>query len=277
MSRNFELLCQLQRERELFYQDSAPSSVSNQELEGSQLSGLEKRLFERASSQAERLAVPDSRGLTSPIQSETCALVQRIFLGAGGTALRAVVFSVVDRKAQNHWIAARVADLLATYTQDSICIVDADVSKPSLHNYFGIANEGGLAEALLDSGPIKDFTIHVGKGSLQVMPAGVFAHGNDLSSILASGRLRSRVSELMSFCNFLIVNAPPAESSLITPYLAALTDGVILVVEPHFTPRHGAYGVRETVRAAGGRVLGVVLQQRELKFPSWKQAFSLSA
>ena len=272
MSRNFELLCQLQRERDLFHRVPLPASRTNQEIETSASTGIEKRLFELAPPEADALAASDSLRLPVPIQNETCNLVQQLFLGTGGASLRAVVFSAVDKEIRDHSIAAQVADLLTTYTQDSICLVDANLPGPSLHRYFGAENKSGLAGALVDSGPIGDFTTRIRDGSLHLMPAGAVSKGTNLSAILASGRLRARVSELMTSYSFLVINAPPADSNLMTPYLAALTDGLVLIVEPHLTPRKRACRAKETVRAAGGRVLGVVFQEHELKFSSWTQA-----
>src|SRR6266699_5360603 len=48
----------------------------------------------------------------------------------------------------------------------------------------------------------------------------------------------------------------------VTSCLAALTDGVILLVEPNFTPQQAARQAKQDIEAAGGRLLGVVLWRR---------------
>jgi Mrp family chromosome partitioning ATPase len=269
MSRNYELLRQLHRERELFQRVRPPDATTNREIEVSRLAQIEKRMFEVAAPPTEAQAEPESPRITEFFRSETGKLVQRLFLGAGSAALRTVVFSPVEQNKEHLLISAQVADLLASHTQDSICLVDANLANPSLHAYFGVENNSGLAGALIDSGAIENFTRPLGRGRLQLLSAGELSKGTDLNAILASGRLRERISELGASFHFVVVAAPPATSDCITPYLAALTDGLILVVEPRFTPRHAACRAKENVRAAGGRVLGVVFRQRELRFPSW--------
>jgi hypothetical protein len=269
MSRNYELLRLLHRERELFRRAIPPDATNGDKDEASRLTQIEKRLFKGATPSAGELAVPESPRAGGSLSGETCKLVQRLFLGATSTAPRAVVFSPVEQNTEHHLIAAQVAELLVSYSQDSICLVDANLASPSLHAYFGVENHGGLAAALLDSGPIESFTKPLEQGRLHLMPAGESSRGTDLNAILASGRLRERISQLGARFNFVVVAAPPATSDFITSYLAALTDGLILVVEPRFTPRQAACDAKENIQAAGGRVLGVVLHRREMWLPSW--------
>jgi Mrp family chromosome partitioning ATPase len=72
------------------------------------------------------------------------------------------------------------------------------------------------------------------------------------------------MSELRADFDYVVVNAPPATGNCVAACLAALTDGVILVVEPSFTPRQAAREAKECIEAAGGRLLGVVLSRRAL-------------
>lgn len=270
MSRNYELLRLLHRERELFQRALAPDTANTRNREEvSRLTQIEKQLFEDSGSSTGLLTAPESQQAAGLVRGETCKLVQRLFLGAGSTAARAVVFSPVEQNNEHHRIAAQVAELLATYTQESICLVDANLGNPSLHAHFGGENHCGLAEALLNSGPIANFTKRVGRGCLHMMSAGELTNRTDLNAALASGRLRERISEIGASFNFVVVAAPPAMSDFITSYLAALTDGLILVVEPCFTLRQAACEAKENVQAAGGRVLGVVLHRRQMWFPSW--------
>lgn len=268
MSRNFELLCQLHRERELLH-GAFPSDVPNRhENDAARLAQIEKRLFADRIPASDVLAAPASRNVAS-CGADTSKFVQQLFLVPSSAAPRAVVFSPVDQNYEHHAVAAQVADLLGSYTQQSICLVDANFARPSLHSYFGIENDRGLASALLEPGPIEEFTKPLGRGRLNLLPAGRLPHGTDLNAILASGRLRDRFADLELNFNFVVVAAPPATSDFITSYLAALTDGLILVVEPRFTPRQAACDAKENVQAAGGRVLGVVLHKREVRFPNW--------
>ena len=269
MSRNFELLCQLHRERELFHRALPSEAPNGHENDAARLAQIEKRIFDEGMSSSDVLAAPDSLRNAGSGGADTSRFVQQLFLAPSSSAPRAVVFSPVDQNCEHHAVAAQVADLLGSYTQESICLVDANFASPSLHSFFGVENDRGLAGALLGPGPIEEFTKPLGRGRLNLLPAGRLPHGTDLNAILASGRLRERLADLGLSFNFVVVAAPPATTDFVTSYLAALTDGLILVVEPRFTPRQAACVAKENVQAAGGRVLGVVLHKRDVRIPNW--------
>jgi Mrp family chromosome partitioning ATPase len=177
---------------------------------------------------------------------------------------RAVVFCGVGEESGRDWICAQSAELLAHFRPSSICVVDANVNNPTLHTYFGLSNARGLSAALAESGPVTNFTQQIGKGRLRLLNAG------DRSAELGAGasgsaaRLAARVRELRSLFDYVLVNAPPAMHETVTGYLGSLSDGIVLIVEPGFTPREATRASKEEIEASGGRVLGVVLHRRAL-------------
>jgi hypothetical protein len=267
MSRNFELLRQVQRSA-LLQRATPPTVTNSRNFEVLRQAQIDQELFEDTAAPA---AVPTE---SAPLRStgfssgEPFKIVQRLFLASGAAAPRAVVFCAVEQGRERNWIGARVAELLARHTQGSICLVDANLASPSLHAYFEVENRQGLAEAILEAGPVKDFTRSLGGGRLRLMSAGVLSPGADSNAVLASAPLRVRMSELRASFDYVVVDAAPAVGGSVTANLAALADGVILVVEPSFTPRRAALEAKEEIEAAGGRVLGVVLHRRGLPFPN---------
>jgi succinoglycan biosynthesis transport protein ExoP len=178
-----------------------------------------------------------------------------------------VVFCAVEQRDKDNWTCAQAADLLANNIQDSsVCLIDANLERPSLHNYFDVENCGGLAGAILETGPVVGFTQPVDRGHLRLMSAGVISAGANADSVLGSGRLHARMAELRKKFDYILIDAPPATSGSTTALLATLVDGFILLVEPSFTPRQAAREAKDNIEAAGGRVLGVVLHRRELPF-----------
>ena len=196
------------------------------------------------------------------LRDETLRLVRGVFLAAGDRAPRTVVFCTVN--GGNSWISARVAELLVCHTRSSVCIIDANLANPSLHTYFGVANGEGLAEGILERGSVQRYARAVGPSGLHLISAGALALETDSEALVTSGRLDAWISELRAGFGYVLVNAPPAPGKGVTSYLAALTDGVILVVQPSFTPRQAAREAKEDIEAAGGRLLGVVLWRRAL-------------
>jgi hypothetical protein len=263
MSKMFEMLQQAQRDHELLKQSAPLAAIHSRNLDVLHRAGKDQQLFDiplvPETSQTDPTPPP-----TGFSRGETFKLIQQLFLPANSVSPRAVVFCGVDEEGGGDWICAQTAELLATLKQGTICVVDANVTSPSLHSYFGVANDHGLSAALVEAGPVMDFTQPVGHGRLRLLNAGEPSMGLNSGPVLASARLAARVRELRSIFDYVLVNAPPATRDSVTGYLGSLADGVVLIVEPSFTPRQATREIKEEIEAAGGRVLGVILHRRAL-------------
>jgi len=274
MSRMFELMRQAQLDESLLEKPVAPTSASgsanSHNFELLRQAQKDELLFSTAESKAVVSAelAPSTAPNSSPC-AETFKLVHRLFLAEAALAPRVVVFCAVDLRNENSCTCAQAAELLASQPQNSsVCVVDANVARPSLHSYFHVDNGGGLSRAILDDGPVMGFTRPLDGDRLRLMSAGAPPTGEDANETLGSSRLRARMTELRTKFDYILIDAPPATAGSPTTYLAKLVDGFILLVEPSFTPQQAARTAKNSIEAAGGRVLGVVLLRRELGFRS---------
>lgn len=274
MSRMFELMRQAQLDGDLLQKPVAPTAASgstnSHNFELLRQAQKDEVLFDAAESNAvvsTELAL--SAGPSPSAGGETFKLVQRLFLAQAALAPKVVVFCAVDQRNEDSCTCAQAAELLASQPQNSsVCVVDANVARPSMHTYFDVDNGGGLSGAILDDGPVLGFTRPLNGGRLRLMCAGALSAGEDANEMLASSRLHARMSELRTKFDYILIDAPPATADSPTAYLAKLVDGFILLIEPSFTPQHAARTAKNNIEAAGGRVLGVVLLRRELHFRS---------
>jgi Mrp family chromosome partitioning ATPase len=263
MSKMFEMLQQAQRDQELFKQSTPLAALHSRNLEALHRAGRDQQLFD-VPPVPEVLQTDPEPPPAGFSRGETHKLIQHLFLTANSVAPRVVVFCGVDGTMGREFICAQSAELMANLKQVSVCAVDANVGSPSFHSYFDVANERGLSAALVESGPVMDFTEQIGRGRLRVMAAGQPSLGLNSGKVPATAKLAARLRELRAGFDYVLVNAPPATRDSITGYLSSLADGVALIVEPSFTPRQATRDVKEEIEAAGGRVLGVVLHRRAL-------------
>ena len=195
---------------------------------------------------------------------EEVKLVQRIFpLNAPGSP-QLVLFSSMESEADACSISARSCEILAARADGPVCVVDANFRSPLLHRYFGVENRRGFSDAICESGPAQDFTLHVAKSNLWVMPSGSAAIQLRLPQ--ASEGVSSRMMELRTLFKYVVINSPlyldrvPA-----LPSFAA--DGIVLVVEANSTRREAVREVMEELEIVGTRVLGVILNNRTFPIP----------
>lgn len=239
MSKNFEILTNLEEERDLFRIDT-----------------------EKAPKVTPKTAPPP---LGENVRDEIAKLVQRIFcLSGNGVAPRAVLFCGIDHGDGASWMAAQAARAVAASAGNSVCIVDLDLRLPEVHGHLGTANRSGLADAVQHPGSIKNFLEPTAWSNLWVLPAGV---STDTRPLLVSDHLRDRISELRAEFDFLVFVAPPAAHSNDAAVLGRLLDGVVLVIGAGSTRRETARRAKETLEKGQVHLLGSVLNGRKFPIP----------
>lgn len=67
--------------------------------------------------------------------------------------------------------------------------------------------------------------------------------------------------------DYILMDSPSLDSSSEALTLGSMVDGVLLVVEAGKTRRQSARNAKEELEAAGGKVLGIVLNKRKYFIP----------
>lgn len=192
-------------------------------------------------------------------------LVQRLFILPGPNGPRAVSFAPIESRAEPDFIGARAAEVLASQSRFTVCIVDANFENPSVHEYFGIGNREGLSDSLADSMPAVEFGHRVPGLELIVIPTGQVGPNTERQA--ASDKAAQRITELRAQFDFVLVNAPPLRSAGQALLLGRLSDGLVMIVEANSTKRDSAAVVKEELERARVRVLGAVLNNRTYPIP----------
>jgi len=196
---------------------------------------------------------------------EQVKLVQRLFFLPGPQAPRVVLFCGVESGSGATWVCAHAAETLASQVKGSVCLVDANLHTPFLHDYYRRENPSGLSEILLRSQPVRGLAHPVNGGNLWLLTCG--AKSPDPHLLLTSDRLRGCLAELRREFDYILVDGPPVNIYADTPLLGKLTDGVVLVVRANFTRREAAKNAAESLADAKVRVLGAVLNKRRFPIP----------
>jgi capsular exopolysaccharide synthesis family protein len=241
MSRNFELLQQIEKEHEVFPAATRPAISGNGRKPGLDLDAISLE--------------------------ERVKLVQRLFLLPGSEAPRLVVFCGVESGDGSSWVCTRASETLASQVKASVCVVDANLRTPFLHQHFRTDNLLGLADAVYQSGPVRKFAHQLNGANLWLITCG--SKTTDSHSLLASEGLRSRLAELRAEFDYVLVDGPPVNLYADTALLGKLVDGVVLVVQANSTHREAARKAKESLDSANVRLLGVVLNKRTFPIPEF--------
>jgi Mrp family chromosome partitioning ATPase len=201
-------------------------------------------------------------------------LVENLFV-APDTSVRAVMFMGVESGHDAALLPAAAAEILAARVPGRICLVDANVLAPSLHEHYGVLNEQGLITALADDAPISRCARLLAQGqdsSLWLLPAGAmtgeaFDAATTARQVFSAPTSANRIRELIAAFDYVVIEAPPAGSSEAASLFGGAVDGVVLVAEANVTSRQSVRAAADRMRAAGAHVLGTVLNNRVFPIP----------
>jgi capsular exopolysaccharide synthesis family protein len=251
MSRNFELLQNLGREREMF---EAPEPVQT---------AVEVPAVKLASAPIE--LQPLQLKMEELQRDEMFKLVQRVFMTPGSGRGRMVVVSGIEAGNGCSWICARMAEVLASQVSGSVCVVDANLRSPGLHREFNVPNHYGLTDALQVTEPIRRFVTSLTRPNLWLLSCG--AQVERMENMLSSDRMRALLPELQREFDYVLIDAPPIESGDESVVLGRNAEGIVLVLRANASRREKARKAVRDLENSNVRVLGAVLNQRTFPVP----------
>jgi capsular exopolysaccharide synthesis family protein len=256
MSRNFELLQRLSRDQEMF--DT-----------GAELSSLSPQVVSRPRDWEREGKLAEFESLTLDIEEkqrdEIMKCVQHVFLMGKAEAPRTVVLTGIESGTGCTWICCRAAQILASQVKGPVCVVDANLRSPGLHQYFGVANHHGLSDALKGTESIRDFVRPLGRKNLWLLSCG--SNATNSHSLLISDPMRLRLAELRQYFEYVLIDAPAMSLGVDGIALARAAEGVVLVLKANASRREAARKAVQDLQTAGAKILGAVLNQRTFPIP----------
>lgn len=158
-----------------------------------------------------------------------------------------------------------LANMAYTFAQGGYAalIVDADLRRPTQHKLFGLSNDVGLTTYLTTDIRLDDVIFPTGFDNLQIMPSGILP--TDAVGILNSQRMSDMINELKGRYDMVFFDSPPILGVSDASVLASEVDLCILVVQHRRFPRSMLTRVKQSVINVGGTILGVVLNNVDLK------------
>jgi capsular exopolysaccharide synthesis family protein len=142
----------------------------------------------------------------------------------------------------------------------SVIVVDSDLRRPHLHQFFEVSRNLGLTNALLDKNPNPDGYLQAtGVENLRVLTSGPLPPNP--SELLNSQRMRELIEQLKGEAAVVIFDSPPILAVTDASILANQVDGVLLVVDAGSTRREMAQRGKEQLDKVGANLLGAALNK----------------
>ena len=260
MSRNFELLQRLGMEQDLFVQQqSAAGTFPAEEMPIAVVEDHVGPFGQAGYAPTADMGPPPELDLEGGEREEISRLVNKIFLIPSTSPARVVAMAGAESGDGCTWVTGYVAKFLAAQVTSPVCEVDANLQSPGLHEAFGVERGIGLGEALVAIDPIRRYAKPVWQNNLFLVTAGQQAE--NWQGLLASERMRSRLVELRSEFEYVILDVPALSDRNQGVILGPQVDGVVMVVRANSTRREMARKAVDDLTEAHVRILGAVLNQ----------------
>lgn len=151
-------------------------------------------------------------------------------------------------------------------------MIDADLRRPRLHTFFDINNSVGLTNYLTTELMLEDVILQTPVDNLYFMPSGVLPA--DAAGILNSRRMSELVQDVKQRFDLVLVDSPPILGVSDASVLASEVDLTIIVVQHRKLPRNMLMRVKQSVENVGGNVIGVVLNNVDVRSDSQYQYYT---
>jgi tyrosine-protein kinase Etk/Wzc len=158
------------------------------------------------------------------------------------------------------------ANLAVTFAQSNnrVLLVDCDLRRPSQNHIFGHSRTPGVTEVLAGDVPLAEALHTTGIENISLLTAGTIPPNP--AEILCSDSMRDLLTSLRNSYDIIIFDAPPVIPVTDAPLLTALTDMVIVVVEPGRIPAKAAQRMKELLQSVQAPVAGFVLNDRTARY-----------
>jgi capsular exopolysaccharide synthesis family protein len=173
------------------------------------------------------------------------------------TTPKVIVLTSVGRNEGKSITTANLGVTLAQAGKNTL-ILDCDLRKPAQHKIFSTRSIGGLIDVLVGERDLQEVWQEPIPG-LKLMPAG--APPPNPAEMLTSRRLADFLGQMRQKFDYVLVDTPPVGYASESLALAAIGDGVLLVLDCKHTRKGALRLALRRLENVGANVLGTVMNK----------------
>lgn len=201
----------------------------------------------------------------SPLAEAYRHLRTSVLLSSAGRAPKTVVVTSCVPSEGKTTTSINLAVTLAQ-TGARVLVIDGDMRRPSVHAAFGAENKRGLSNLLSNDMTEAEMLLLVQQekeSGLYLLTSGPVPPNP--AELVGSDQMRKIIFELGKTFDHIVIDSPPVASFTDGILLAAISDGVILVIHANECSRKVVQRSKQSLLDVGAKVLGVVLNRVNLR------------
>ena len=218
-------------------------------------------VFEQGDGKNEEDQLYNADDLDHPIAEAFRSLRTNIEISQADRPLKTILVTSADIGDGKTSVAANLA-LSMAQREKEVVLIDADLRKPNIHEFFELTNDRGLVDLISGRAAIGDVLQFNNDKKVAVLTTGNTPPNP--AELLSSKKMEQLLCQLEETTDVVIIDGPPfivADAMI----LASKVDGVLMVVRPGHTRESLAKAAMEHIRLVGAKVVGVVLNRIPLR------------
>ncbi len=148
-----------------------------------------------------------------------------------------------------------------------VCLVDADLRRPSLHHAFGLDNEHGFSSLISGASTPEQVVQATPQEGLFIIPSG--PRPPNPAEVLGSEACHRALDRLNELFDLVIIDSPPVVAVTDAVVLSAHVDGVIIVIKSFKVARDLVLQAKRQLTDVDARLIGVVLNDFDIQRKSY--------
>jgi len=148
-----------------------------------------------------------------------------------------------------------------------VCLVDADLRRPSLHHAFGLPNDVGFSSIITGDARAEEVAQPTPQDGLYIIPSG--PRPANPAELLGSPDCRAALDRLNELFDLVIIDSPPVVAVTDAVVLSTDVDGAIIVIKAFKTVKDLVQQAKRQLVDVDARLLGVILNDFDIQRKSY--------
>jgi len=202
----------------------------------------------------------------SPISESYRTLRTNIQFASVDVELKTVMVTSSGPAEGKSTTAANLAIVMGQ-ADKKVLLLDADLRKPTVHHTFDLLNRKGLSTYLAGQDKLEDIIQKTEHTNVDVITSGPVPPNP--AELLNSKAMSRFLEEASRYYDQILIDSPPVIAVTDAQVLATKVDGVILVVDSGRTNKEIAVKAKQQLEHVKANILGIVLNNKEIKGDSY--------
>jgi capsular exopolysaccharide synthesis family protein len=197
-------------------------------------------MYDRESAYATELRRIYSNLKSDNQNSNQCVVVTSAMIGEG-------------KSITSSFLAITAANL----SQMKVVLVDFDLRRPRIHEYFNVGSRPGITDIIKGDLKVKAAARDTTIPNLKIISSGISSKG--AGELIDQADMPVMVQELKFYFDFVVIDSPPVIPVSDPLLIAGQADGVLMVVKAGYTQREVVKRAINLLRNASIKIYGLVL------------------